>query len=249
MPNMQPQKKLLAPNPTQKAEQTVHITMEQMKSAFSVRAGRWLNQELVDKVNKIIDDEEFRETYRDNFLSYSTIMQNPRFRISDYIMAVKFISLKLKGNTNIVSYAMTFPDRYQRLIDIDKTPDQIKGHVSAYFQTSLVRQILEQSLVPHYILNQDLYQKALNTQATLMLTAKSEKVRSDAANSILTHLKMPEIAKVQLDVTVKEDDSIAELRRTTMGLVKKQQEMLESGVMNVQEIVELELVTEAEFVK
>jgi hypothetical protein len=36
---------------------------------------------------------------------------------------------------------------------------------------------MAQTLVPSYVLNADLYQKALNTSAELMISAKSEKVR------------------------------------------------------------------------
>ena len=105
---------------------------------------------------------------------------------------------------------------------------------------------MEQTLIPSYVLNQDLYQKALNVQAELMLTAKSEKVRSDAANSLLTQLKMPEVNKVQLDVNVKEDGSIAALRESTLELVRQQRLMVEAGAMNAQEVAHSKLVIDVE---
>ena len=63
--------------------------------------------------------------------------------------------------------------------------------MTSYNKNKLVNLILEQSMIPSWVLNQDMYQKALNVQCELMLTANSEKV-SDAANSILTHLKPPQ---------------------------------------------------------
>ena len=105
---------------------------------------------------------------------------------------------------------------------------------------------MEQSLVPSWVLNQDMYQSALNTQAELMLTANSEKVRSDAANSILTHLKQPETQKVELDVNVKQDSSISQLRDATMKLVAQQREALRAGAVDAQEIAHSPVVIEGE---
>jgi hypothetical protein len=96
--------------------------------------------------------------------------------------------------------------------------------------------IFEQTLIPSYVLNQDLYQKALNVQAELMVTSHSDKVRCDAANSLLTHLKMPETQKIELEIGVREDSSIAALRQTTLELSRQQRLMMESGAMNAQEV-------------
>jgi len=84
-------------------------------------------------------------------------------------------------------------------------------------------------LIPSYVLNQDMYQKALNVQAELMVTAKSEKVRTDAANSLLTQLKMPEVKKVELDIGIKEDSSINVLRTATLELVANQRLLMKAG--------------------
>jgi hypothetical protein len=105
---------------------------------------------------------------------------------------------------------------------------------------------MEQTLIPSYVLNQDLYQKALNVQAELMLTAKSEKVRSDAANSLLTQLKMPETQKVELSVGIKEDGSIAALRASTLELSRQQRLMMEAGAMNAQEVAHTKLIIDVE---
>jgi hypothetical protein len=142
----------------------------------------------------------------------------------------------MMGKTNIDAYSLTFPDRIKRFTKIKKTAKEISSIVAIYNRSKLVNLIYEQTLIPSWILNQDLYQKALNTQAELMITAKSEKVRSDAANSLLTHLKRPETTKVELDVTHKEDSSISELRQATLELARQQRLMIEAGQSNADEI-------------
>jgi len=73
-------------------------------------------------------------------------------------------------------------------------------------------------------------------QATLMKTATSEKVRTDAANSILTQLKPPETKKIELDIGVKQDKTIEELRQATMELVEMQKTRLVNGDMSPKEV-------------
>ena len=89
--------------------------------------------------------------------------------------------------------------------------------------------ILEQSMTQFHVMNYDTRQKALDVQVELMLTARSEKVRSDAANSVLTHTKPPESVQVSLDVTdTNASQSIDELRKATLELVRAQKEQIES---------------------
>jgi hypothetical protein len=81
-------------------------------------------------------------------------------------------------------------------------------------------------------------------QAELMVSARSEKVRSDAANSLLSHLKMPETQKVELEIGVKEDSSIAQLRQATLELARQQRLALEAGQMNAQEVAHTRIVVD-----
>ena len=212
------------------------LTVEQFKVALPDKVKKSINQELIDKINATLSDPDMYEAYRDNLLSYTKVMADGRFKIADYVNAVKYVSHKLMGDSNIAAYTKTFPDKYQRFVQNGVDAKDIASYVTAYNKSKLVNLIFEQTLVPSYVLNQDLYQKALNVQAELMITAKSEKVRSDAANSLLTHLKMPETQKVELDIGVKEDSSIAALRATTLELARQQRLMVEAGAMNAQEV-------------
>lgn len=214
----------------------MQLTVEQFKQALPDKVKKSVNQELIDQINTTLGDPEMYESYRDNLVSYTSVMSDGRFKISNYIEAVKYVSHKLMGCTNIDAYIKTFPDKYQRFVTQGVAAKDIASYVTAYNKSKLVNLIFEQTLIPSYVLNQDLYQKALNVQAELMVTSHSDKVRCDAANSLLTHLKMPETQKIELEIGVKEDSSIAALRQTTLELARQQRLMLESGAMNAQEI-------------
>ena len=223
------------------------LTIEQFKTALPDKVKKSVNQELIDQINNTLADPEMFEAYRDNLLSYTRVMADGRFKISNYIDAVRYVSHKLMGCTNIEAYTKTFPDKYQRFIQQGVSSKDIASYVTAYNKSKLVNLIFEQTLIPSYVLNQDLYQKALNVQAELMLDDSiSPKVRSDAANSLLTHLKMPETQKVELEIGVKEDSSIAALRATTLELARQQRMMMEAGAMNAQEVAHSRLVIDVE---
>lgn len=212
------------------------LTVEQFKDALPDKVKKSVSIELIDRVNKVLADPDMYEVYRENLVGYTSVMKDGKFKIDNYVDAVKYVSHKLMGCTNIDAYSKTFPDKIARFNAQGVSGKDIASYVTAYNKSKLVNLIFEQTLVPHYVLNQDLYQRALNVQAELMVNANSEKVRSDAANSLLTHLKMPETQKVQLDVAVSEDGSIGALRAATLALAEQQRQMIQSGQANAQEV-------------
>lgn len=189
-----------------------------------------VSQSLVDHLNNISADPLFAEEVRNNFISYAAVMKDGKFKIQDYISAVTYVSYKLMGYNNNEAYSRTFPQRHADLIARGVSTKDISSYVAAYARGKLVNLILEQSLVPTWVLNQDLYQKALNVQADLMVNATSEKVRTDAANSILTHLKKPEVSGLQLNLNVGDNSGMTELKETLSQLAQQQKELIESGV-------------------
>lgn len=217
--------------------QTVNeITPEVIKNALPPQLRKTVSDDMVATLNRLITDPIEREHYRENLVSYTSVLKDGRFKTQQYFDAVRYVSCKLMGLSNQQAYLKTFPERHQRFLDQNYSDKQISAYVATYNKTKLVNLIYEQTLIPTHILNADLYQQALNAQAKLMLTAKSEKVRSDAANSILTHLKAPEIKKIELDVTQKEDSAISELRQATLALAAQQRQLIQAGTLNAQQV-------------
>lgn len=217
-------------------------TVEQFKDALPATLKKSVNPELIKKINTTLNEPDMYETYRENLLSYTKVMQEGKFKVSNYIDAVKYVSHKLAGKTNIAAFTATFPQKIQGWETSGVASKDIASYVTAYNKSKLVNLIMEQTLVPTWVLNQDLFQKALNVQAELMVSAASEKVRSDAANSLLTHLKRPETQKMELQVNTQEDGSIAALRESTMALAKMQREMIQQGGMNAQEVAHSQII-------
>lgn len=222
------------------------LTLEQFKKVMPKQLTSSVSQELVDEVNVLITDPMLAQNYRDNLLSYTSVMQDGKFKISQYIDAVKYVSFKLLGSSNLTAYIKTFPDRYQNWINNGVSDKDISAYVAGYNKTKLVNLIFAQTLVPSHVLNADLYQKALNVQAALMNDPDvSAKVRTDAANSLLTHLKAPEVTKIELDIGVKENSAIEELRAATLALAAQQRENIVLGSATVKGVAHSKLITKS----
>lgn len=212
------------------------LTIEQFQEALPEKMKKSVNKEIIDQINKTLSDPELYEQYRDNLLSYTRVMQDGKFKITQYLDAVKYVGFKLMGMTNQEAYSRAFPEKMARFMLQNVAAKDIASYVTAYNKSKLVTLLYEQTMIPTSILNQDLFQKALNVQAELMMTANSEKVRCDAANSLISALKPPETKKVELNVGMREDQSISSLREATLELVAQQKQMIQSGLANAQQV-------------
>lgn len=207
------------------------LTKEQVERSLPANLKSAATQPLTDLLNNIAADPLVAEQVRNNFISYTSVLKEGKFKAEDYVHAVAYVSYKLMGYSNQDAYFRTFPQRHANLVARGTTPKDISAYVSAYHKGKLVNLIMEQSLVPSWVLNQDLYQKALNVQADLMANAASEKVRCDAANSILTHLTKPkESTNFQLNLDVKENSGMTELKDALAKMAQQQQQLIQAGM-------------------
>lgn len=206
------------------------LTLETVSRALPPNLKNSVSQNLVDTLNNISSDPMMAKEIQDNFISYSSVLREGKYKTEDYINAVTFVTHKLMGDSNKEAYFKTFPDRMQILLMRGTSEKDIASYVSAYNKNKLVNSILEQSLVPSWVLNQDLYQKALNVQADLMVNSKSDKVRSDAAHSLLQHLSKPKETGPLINIDMRQSSGIEEMRGMISELATKQQELISAGV-------------------
>ena len=218
-----------------------YIPEEALRRALPAHVRGNLTEEMVENLNNIVADDAYKEIFRENLLGYTTVIKEGKFKLQDYVNAVRYITYKAMGSKDIDAYAKTFPDRYQRLVEEGTSNKAISAYASAYKKTKLVQTMFEQSMIPVHIANADIFQAAVNEQAHLMVHAKSEKVRSDAADSLIRHLKPPETKKMEVDITQKQDDSIGALREVTEQLVKQQQAMLENNTLTADQVAKSKL--------
>ena len=222
------------------------LTTELMQKALPKNMKGRIDQKFVDKINGALTDPNVAELLRDNIIGYADVLANGRWKIDDYINAVKYVSFKTMGKSNIQAFVAAFPDRYQGYVANGTSNKDIATYVAAYNGGKLVNIIYEQTLTPTWILNADMHQKALNKLMDLTMNAQSEKVQSDSAGLILTHLKRPETQKVELDIGIKEGGVISELNHTMQMLAAKQQELIAAGAYTAKEVAHQSRIIEGE---
>lgn len=218
------------------------LSIDVLKKALPDKYKRGLSQEVLDNINQTLSDPDLHEVYRNNFMSYLTVLGDGKYKITDYLSAVKYCTHKLMGNSNIDSYIKTFPDRYGDMLTRGLSAKEISSIVSIYNKGKLVNTIMEQSIIPSWVINQDLHQKAINVLADLMMNANSEKVRADSANSLLVHLKPPEVKKVELDIGVKANKEIDDMKNLLAQLSAKQKSLIDNGVVSVADVAHTKIV-------
>ena len=228
------------------------FTVDDVREALPAHLKGNANQDIADMLNKISDDPEAAQTIRDNFVSYSLVLRDGKYKMRDYVKAVAYVSYKMMGYTNREAYVKTFPDRYKAHVANGATDKDIAAYIAVYNRGKLVNMILEQSIIPSWILNQDAYQKAINVQVSLMNDPDvSPKVRSDAANSILLHLKKPEEkAGAQLNINLADNSGMDELNKTLREMSEMQQKLIQQGMStkNIahQRIIDAEVISDDE---
>jgi hypothetical protein len=195
------------------------------------------------------------DAFQENIITYANIMEGSRYSIRQYVNAVKYCSYKLMGYTNRDSYKMAFPTKYKEALEKYRALGfedrfiwdyKISPQVVQYNGGKLVNAIMEQSIIPPHILNQGLYQEALNVSADLMRNAKSDFVKMTAADNIMSQLKPPEISKIKMDISYVENDAIKKLKEVTQELAISQRKAIESGAMSSKEIAETNILAEVE---
>lgn len=218
------------------------LTKEDIVSALPKKAAGIVNSGVVDYINAALQDQDSIERFRENLLNYNTVLTDGKYKMTDYLNAVMFVSFKMMDYSNIDAYARTFPERMKRFSREGKSMDEVHNFVSAYTRTQLVVKITTKTIIPSHILNQDLYQEALNKNAHLMRTAKREDVQLEAAKFLATHLAPPVDTKIKLDISSEGGNLMDELREETARLVRAQRESIELGVRTATQIAESKII-------
>ena len=218
------------------------FTLDELDQALPLSLKGKMTPEIANNLNTIITDPQVAQAFRDNFVSYTNVLKEGKFKLESYMDAVAYVSFKLMGMTNQDAYFRTFPARHAALVAKGIPAKDIAAYVSAYARGKLPNLIMEQSLVPTWVLNQDMHQKALNVQFELMNDNNvSPKVRRDAANSILTHLAKPKEAGPLINFDMREGSGMEELKAAMADLAQKQQDAINGG-MTTKEIADQRIV-------
>ena len=206
------------------------ITEQEFKRCLPASLKAGIDDTVRQQFNACLSDPNIRDIMGQNLIGYTSVLQQGKFKLSSYISAVRYCTYKSMGDTNILAYKKTFPDRYTDWENAQLPMNERNAYVSAYNKSKLVSLVYQALAIPTSILNQDVFQEAINVQRSLMLDPKvSPMVRCQSAKTLMDCLKPEEVKQMELSVSVKESDTVEELRKTTNELAKAQLKALQNG--------------------
>lgn len=206
-----------------------YFSVEEIKAALPQALRTKVSASVMEKLNNLARDPQLAEEIRNNFVGFNNVLKDGKFKLEDYLNACAYSTFKMMGYTNQQAWGMTFPDKLAKMRAENRDDTYISAFVASFSKGKLVNIILEQAMIPSFVLNQDLHQKALNICANIMVTSESDKVRVEAAKAILDATKAPEKSQIQLDVTVNDTSGIKELKDLMQEVATKQIKQIEGG--------------------
>lgn len=188
-----------------------------------------ITQDVVDELNKLAEDPDYGEEFIDSYITYfSVIERNDKWGTPKYTNAMKFFTLVESDMSLIDAYCKVFPERLQAVLDLGKERSDISGQASRYNNSKLVNDIRSMATIPVQLVHRHTFYESINVLADLMRTAQSEKVRGDAAATLLKELKPAENTKIQLDIGVKHS-VIDDYEMMMSRMAKEQQKLISQG--------------------
>lgn len=225
------------------------ITLEAVKRAYPKKIPDELAESIRDRLNLSIEHMEAEgigQFFKEISIGYINVLgENKSNSLEEFVNASKFLSFRAVGDTLTRAYARTFPDRVSRM-EREGTPmSYLHTYAQSYSKTTLVTKLQSAMAIPHHILFQDVFYKAVQTQADIMVdNSVSPKVRSDAANSLLTHLKTPEVKQMELNVGIQESNILEQFKEAMSSMAGQQKQMIDVGSSTVTDVSHQVIYTE-----
>ena len=212
-------------------DDVVFISRIDMVRALPSHLSGSITDGLVEDINSIMHEDELRDNFRDNIVSFNSVLSDGKFKLISYLNAVRYVTYRINGDSKSNAWAKTFPDRYDKLVAEKASAARISASAGMYDNTLLVKKILEQSLTPIHVVFKDVMYEAITEAADLMRNAKSEKVRGDMALGLIKELKPPEKTQISIDTNTTQHESvISRLEAIQQGLAQSHLESMNHGV-------------------
>ena len=165
-----------------------------------------ITDDVVEIINKSQTEPEFQgESLLQSAITYENVLRNSRVGIKEYLNAIRFCAYLVSMEDNYTeAYKKTFWDRdfvkeRMGVSTDDPKYKELTSAASRYRKSKLVTDILTLSAVPFDLLFAGMRYKAVGVLAELMVSAKYDRDKINAAKELLVATKN-ENTKVSLEV-------------------------------------------------
>lgn len=211
------------------------LTVAELKEVVPKQHRTKVSQSFVDTLNTMVKDPQMAEVYQKNIITYSHVLQDGRFKLTDYFNAVLFVSYKMMGLSSMAAYQKVFPDKCRDMVNRNVSAKDMQAYASTFNKNKLVTLIYEQTLIPDHIMYASVRHRAIAAQANL-LNSTNEYVVQKAADSLMNHLKAPESAKISIEMGTKDTGVLADLSEALNRLSNQQSIAIQSGSLSAKQI-------------
>ena len=206
------------------------MTLDELKVLMPAKKQKFMNQELVDMINDAENRGDFDGEFEKKVISYSSVLTQGRYKTSDYIAAVEFCTYYLSGDEQAEAYVKTFPGKVKRRV-LEGKSAYATGAPSMYYGGQLVQAIMAQAQMNvrmrHYnkidIMVETLFDLAISRLST-------DRIRMEAADKVLTHLKEPDQSHIEIEVGIRKDESGIALEKKLIEVAELQKQAFINGV-------------------
>ena len=210
------------------------LTVEKLKSFMPKGASAEVTQAIVDKINNTGNETGLlQEVFEEQILSYAGLVSGKGRTFEKLVNALKYCNLKLiPGMTNEKAWAITFPDKYDNLVSEKRF---VASHVSMYNSSEMVIEIDKMLMMPVAIQYAPMFhhsvKKLFDLSNGFAANGKeaSAHVQLMAATELAKITKMPETAKVEVDVKVNQGSIIDEYEKAINMMANAKLDQIKSG--------------------
>lgn len=210
------------------------LTVEKLKSFMPKGASAEVTQAIVDKINNTGNETGLlQEVFEEQILSYAGLVSGKGRTFEKLVNALKYCNLKLiPGMTNERAWAITFPDKYDKLVSEKRFA---ASHVSMYNSSEMVIEIDKMLMMPVAIQYAPMFhhsvKKLFDLSNGFAANGKeaSAHVQLMAATELAKITKMPETAKVEVDVKVNQGSIIDEYEKAINMMANAKLDQIKSG--------------------
>lgn len=197
-----------------------------------------ITEDVADIINKSMNEPEFQgESLLQTAVTYESVLRNARVGIKEYLNAIRFCAYLVSMDDNYTeAYKKTFWERdfVQERLDIptdDVRYKELTSAASRYRKSKLVTDILTLSAVPFDIMFAGMRYKAVGVLADLMVTAKYDRDKINAAKELLVATKNDNV-KIGLEVgpSAQAVSMQQQLNVQLAELAMNQKKLLEAGL-------------------
>ena len=170
--------------------------------------------------------------FEDMVITHLDVFGKMNSSFTEYVKACQFVSYYYNEHNQLESYKMTFPDRYQEMIDAKTSEKNMKTRASVYFRGALVQSLIKQSAVALGVFYAGYSHKAVQKLFNLMESSGSDRIQMESADKLLGHLKEVGV-KSQMDLNVNvthKTDFIGDIQGAMALMMNKQKAMIEAGM-------------------